>query len=365
MESRQATTNIMKWQHADGHWVDAETQTIPLIGYDGGLVGVAEIFSGLSRATRRPSEHKTAANRDSRTAIADRGELETQLTWLVNEFGENKKSAPFSVIIADIDYFQSINEDFGHEAGDRVLIEIAKLIRSKTASGDLVGQYGGEEFVVICPSTNLDQACSRAERLRKIMSRTPWGDLNGESITASFGVAQMEPDDSMSSLLRRADRALYISKETGRNRTISLTNEEFINGIDPAPRTDDEDMQEEPFVFRTTFHACVAEEILVYKLGGFMADQNAKLVDANFKEAIFSIGSGGLLGGWGSTADRQPISLHVQFCKKPRGTKSKSGPSQVPVDVTIRPRGRVRDREMFQTRAKRVVRALRAYFAAN
>ena len=117
-----------------------------------------------------------------------------------------------------------------------------------------------------------------------------------------------------------------------------------MNGADPEPRA--EDMR----TFRTSrscsaprSYACVAAEILVYKLGGFMADQNAKLVDANFQEAMFSIGSGGLLGGWGSTGDRQPISLHVQFCTNPRGKKSKAGPSQVPVDVTIRPRGRVRD----------------------
>ncbi len=175
----------------------------------------------------------------------------------------------------------------------------------------------------------------------------------------------MERGDSVSSLLRRADRALYLSKETGRNRTTTLTNEEFLNGADPDPPCEDEDVQDEPFVFRTTFLACVTAEILVYKLGGFMADQNAKLVDANFKEAMFSIGSGGLLGGWGSTSDRQPISLHVQFSTDPREKKSKAGASQVPVEVTIRPRGRVRDRELFQLRAKRVVKSLRAYFAAN
>ncbi len=177
MESGRPMTNIMKWQHADGHWVDTETQTVPLIGYDGDLQGVAEIFRDLSRTSRRPLEFrelKMAASRDALTSVANRGELETQLTLLVNEYGETKKPEPFSVIFLDIDHFKSINDNFGHAAGDHVLIETAKLIQHETYSGELVGRYGGEEFVIICPSTELEQARSRRSGSGRPSAASPW-----------------------------------------------------------------------------------------------------------------------------------------------------------------------------------------------
>ncbi|MCA9071261.1 MAG: hypothetical protein KDA84_20175, partial [Planctomycetaceae bacterium] len=114
-------------------------------------------------------------------------------------------------------------------------------------------------------------------------------------------------------------------------------------------------------------YACVAAEMIVYKLGGFVADQDAYLVDANSEQATLRLGSGGLLGRWGSSEDRQPVTLCVRFAtKNSRGQKTNMGPSQkVPVEVTVTPRGRVRKAEMFQSRAKRVVKSLRSFFAAD
>lgn len=367
METGRPLTTIMKWKHANGTWVDAETQTVPLIDRDGKLQGVAEIFRDLSRTSRRPLEYrelKLAASRDALTSVANRGELETQLTLLVNDFAQKDSPDPFSVIFLDIDHFKPINDTYGHAVGDQVLIETARLMQHETYSGELVGRYGGEEFVIICPSTNLQQARKRAERLRQTIERKEFTQLSGSSITSSFGVAQMERGDSVASLLRRADRALYISKETGRNRTTTLTIEEFLSGEMPEPEIPEP--VDDPFVFQTTFHACVAAEMIVYKLGGFVVDQQAKLVDANSEQATLHMGAGGILGGWGNTDDRQPISLHVRFSSKSRGKTAASGAStKVPVVVTIKPRGRVRKSEVFQSRAKRVVKALRSYFAAD
>jgi hypothetical protein len=119
-------------------------------------------------------------------------------------------------------------------------------------------------------------------------------------------------------------------------------------------------------VYQITFHACVAAEMIVYKLGGFVADQKAKLVNANSEEATLHLGYGGMLGGWGSTDDKQPISLHVRFSPKARGKKNNGEPTQQsPVEVTVRPRGRAPKSEVFQSRAKRLVKALRAYFVAD
>ncbi len=367
MENGRAVTNIMKWQHANGTWIDAEAQTVPLIGLDGKLQGVAEIFRDLSRTSRRPLEYrelKLAASRDALTSVANRGELETQLTLLVNEFGETNDVEPFSVIFMDIDHFKSINDTYGHAAGDQALIETARLMQHETYSGELVGRYGGEEFVIICPATDLEQAQKRAERLRQSISRKDIAQLSGHRITASFGVGQIEPGDSVESLLRRADRALFISKESGRNRTTTLTNEEFLNGAMPVANS--QETKADPYVFQSTFHACVAAEMIIYKLGGFVVDQSAKLVDANSEEATLYLGTGGLLGGWGSSEERQPVVLHVRFSTMRNGRKTTTGPSQrVPVEVTVKPRGRSPKVDVFQSRAKRVVKALRSYFVGD
>ena len=367
MESGHPVSNIMKWQHANGSWVDAEVQSVPLIGRDGQLHGVAEIFRDVSRTSRRPLEYrelKLAASRDPLTSVANRGELETQLTLLVNEFAEKSNADPFSVIFLDIDHFKSINDNYGHAAGDQVLIETARLMQHETYSGELVSRYGGEEFVILCPSTDLKHAKKRAERLRQSVSKKEFAQLSGSTITASFGVAQIERGDSVASLLRRADRALYISKETGRNKTTTLTNEEFLNGTMPEPEKKTA-VEEDPFVYRTTFLACVAAEMIVYKLGGFLADEEARLVDVKEEEATLHLGSRGLLGSWGSTDDRQPVSIHVTFSTKGTKKNPAAASTRVPVHVTVRPRGWVRDDEVFQSRAKRVIKALRSYFAAE
>lgn len=124
--------------------------------------------------------------------------------------------APLSVIMLDIDYFKKINDDFGHNVGDEILKKIAQLIKSSLRANDFLGRWGGEEFLVVCPSTNLAEALMVAEKLRAVMVNTPFSPL--EKVTASFGVAEWNNGESHDSLISRADAALYRSKNAGRNR---------------------------------------------------------------------------------------------------------------------------------------------------
>src|SRR5690606_10371383 len=140
---------------------------------------------------------------------------------LVAEYSCSNGREPFSVIFLDIDYFKSINDTYGHTVGDEVLVDLARLLQHETYSGELVGRYGGEEFVVVCPGTDLMQSIKRAERLRVAISRGHLGNVKGLEVTASFGVTQSEPGDSVESIIRRADKALYKAKDLGRNRTCS------------------------------------------------------------------------------------------------------------------------------------------------
>lgn len=122
----------------------------------------------------------------------------------------------FSVIMIDVDFFKQVNDTHGHPIGDRVLIEVAQLLRAGTRAIDVVGRWGGEEFLIICPHTDEAGACQLAENLRKSVQNHRFQVV--ESKTASFGVASVEPGDTSKDVVARADAALYAAKTGGRNR---------------------------------------------------------------------------------------------------------------------------------------------------
>jgi two-component system cell cycle response regulator len=145
---------------------------------------------------------------------------------LDNLIASSKRSGkPLSFVIMDIDYFKSINDTNGHDIGDEVLKEFASRIAANVRGIDLACRYGGEEFVVVMPDTDVAFAYSVAERLRQqievtpiVISRTP----NELKITVSMGIAKSEGgEDTSEALLHRADQALYRAKRTGRNRVVA------------------------------------------------------------------------------------------------------------------------------------------------
>lgn len=122
-----------------------------------------------------------------------------------------------SLIIFDIDYFKSVNDTFGHLVGDKVLIETAKLISKNLRKADVFGRYGGEEFIIICTETNLNSAYLLAEKLRINIEKHLFDEVGQKTI--SLGVSKLNAADTFDSLIKKADSALYDSKNRGRNRT--------------------------------------------------------------------------------------------------------------------------------------------------
>lgn len=123
---------------------------------------------------------------------------------------------PLSVILLDIDYFKNINDTYGHQVGDLVLIHIAGLLDSRTRRSDILGRWGGEEFMIVCPETDSARAMEVAEKLRTEIAHHDFPAV--KSKTASFGVAAYEPGETTDDLVARADAALYRAKNSGRNR---------------------------------------------------------------------------------------------------------------------------------------------------
>jgi len=123
-----------------------------------------------------------------------------------------------SYIMLDIDYFKKINDQFGHQVGDEVLQKIAKFIKSQIRSTDFAGRWGGEEFLIICPNTVLENAALLAEQLRNGFMKLQIS--TGSAITASFGVGEISSGECTNALIKRIDNALYEAKKNGRNRLV-------------------------------------------------------------------------------------------------------------------------------------------------
>ncbi len=155
------------------------------------------------------------------------------------EIGENEIQRakrfhyPLSVIMLDIDFFKSINDDFGHAAGDEVLIEIARICRNGLRGTDTLARLGGEEFAVLLPHTDIKAAISVAEHLRECIEKSDVNfSTNTVKVTASFGVTELKPVDThIKIMLDRADILLYKAKNEGRNRVISDTKKKIYREL--------------------------------------------------------------------------------------------------------------------------------------
>jgi len=159
---------------------------------------------------------------DQLTGLHNRRYMEGQLDPLVRRavLGGD----PVALLVIDIDHFKMINDSFGHAVGDEVLREFAVRLASNVRAIDLPVRFGGEEFVVVMPETELAHAHRIAERIRLHVAGSPFRVLGGEellTVTISIGVASSLADDSPETLIRRADEAMYEAKEAGRNRVIA------------------------------------------------------------------------------------------------------------------------------------------------
>ncbi|MEQ8334297.1 diguanylate cyclase [Nisaea sp.] len=124
----------------------------------------------------------------------------------------------FGVIMMDIDHFKQVNDMFGHQTGDRVLEEVARVLTETSRPTDIVGRWGGEEFLVVCPETDMPGLTAKAERFRRALEAYTFPGVGQK--TSSFGIAAYQPGQDAKDLLSRADAALYRAKESGRNRVV-------------------------------------------------------------------------------------------------------------------------------------------------
>jgi len=159
---------------------------------------------------------------DALTGLFNRRYMEMHLATLVEQSANRGK--PIAVLILDIDYFKAINDGHGHDAGDDVLREFSLRVRKAIRNIDLACRYGGEEFVIVMPETDMGVATMVAERLRRLIANEPFAIEQGMrllDVTISIGIAALvNPTDTAAAMLKRADQALYRAKRDGRNRVV-------------------------------------------------------------------------------------------------------------------------------------------------
>ncbi|SFL67392.1 diguanylate cyclase (GGDEF) domain-containing protein [Paenibacillus sp. 1_12] len=162
---------------------------------------------------------------DALTELHNRRYLAQEGSKIIEKCVETQQ--PCTIMMIDVDYFKKVNDTYGHQVGDRVLLHIAKILKLQTRPSDLVARYGGEEFTVLAQHTDLDEAILIGEAIRKKIENEPYREEEFLiPLTASVGIAQlpflsetdMTADTRLSSLAEAADRALYRAKQSGRNR---------------------------------------------------------------------------------------------------------------------------------------------------
>ena len=280
----QSLRRLTVWGR-NGRCVAVDSHVIPVIGGDGNTQGAILLLHDASSEIsleQRCQSLADKASRDPLTQVANRAEFDRVHAMFVT--AHQQQQVPCALLMCDLDRFKLVNDTYGHQAGDEAIKSLAALLKGACHPGDLVARYGGEEFVMLLADCDNTTASRRADQIRLALSQVPQPKMNGQSITVSFGVTEIQPGDTAETMLRRADRALLMAKENGRNQVVQLG-----SGLDAKPeqRADDaaagRQERARTWSFEQTLVTPVPTKMAIEKLRGFVADHEANIlkIDGN------------------------------------------------------------------------------------
>ncbi|MFH1026768.1 MAG: diguanylate cyclase [Pseudomonadota bacterium] len=216
-KTREASVYL---HHALGHRVPVSVRTSPVRDDNGQILGAVEIFSDNSSSLQILLEYeqlKQDAYLDQLTAVGNRRYGEMTLSTRIYDLQTH--DIPFGVLFIDIDHFKIFNDQYCHKTGDDVLVMVAKSISFSLRKMDSVARWGGEEFIVILPGASSVIVKSVSERIRILIENSfIMAGNNKLNVTVSIGATMSRPDDTIETIVSRADRHMYLSKSRGRNR---------------------------------------------------------------------------------------------------------------------------------------------------
>jgi len=351
-----------------GRTVSVDAHAIPVPGDDGKPLGAVLLLHDASSETtleQRCQSLYEKATKDPLTQVANRAEFDRVHAMFVA--AHQQQQVPCSMMIGDLDRFKQINDVYGHQAGDEAIKSLANLLKSSCRPGDLVARYGGEEFVMLFADCDNATAARRSEQIRKSLAQLPLPVLDGRSITASFGVTEVQPGDTPETMLRRADRALLMAKAKGRNMVVQLGSG---GGAEPASSDEPARASKGDSLLQRTLITPVPIKIAVEKLRGFVADHQAEIVAVEGNNIRLQIGDG--QGGWMRRITDRAVDFIVQLkFEEERYQKDTSEPgsnstARTRIQVEINPKkARDRRRADLQNRAREVLVSFRSYLMAT
>ncbi len=213
--------NLVYLNHKDGHRVSVMVKTIPI--YDGDeIVGSAEVFvDDKEKAKLRYDieKLKELTIRDQLTSLPNRRYIENYIESKIYE--SNRLGLSFGILFMDIDHFKSMNDNYGHEFGDKVLKLVSETFTNCIRKNDMIGRWGGEEFIGIFVGTSYEDLKKIAENLRMLVENSSLRLEEGHiSVTISIGATVHSGKESMDEIIKIADENMYKAKEAGRNRVV-------------------------------------------------------------------------------------------------------------------------------------------------
>ena len=207
-------------RHKLGHRVPVCVRVAPIANRSGQIVGAVEIFNDVSarkQVERRVHELEGIAFRDTLTCLPNRRYVELKVKQSLEELRQFER--PFGLLMFDVDHFKQVNDRYGHDTGDAILKVISETMTKSLRANDIVGRWGGEEFLAVLLDVDAGLLRGLAERCRSLVAES--GVLSGESrisVTVSVGATLVTREDSIHEAIKRADQLMYVSKSSGRNR---------------------------------------------------------------------------------------------------------------------------------------------------
>ena len=347
-----------------------DAHAIPVIDQKGVTQGAVLLFHdasseiSLERRCQRLHEKST---KDPMTKVANRAELDRVHEMFVA--AHRQQEVPCSLMMFDMDRFKLVNDTYGHQAGDDAIMSLVSLLKSSCRPGDLVARYGGEEFVVLCADCDVATAARRADQIRKSLSQISQPRMDGRAVTVSAGVTEIQPGDTPDTMLRRADRALLLGKDKGRNTVVQLG-----AGGDESDESTAVPRQAKPKqIYEQDLITPVPVKMAVEKLRGFVADHQARITSINGNRVCLEIAPRSNKGLQGRVERPIPMLLEVLFeeqrLQNEKGTGANGATTErtrTKINVVVGPRTD-RDRrrnEELDNRASELINSFRAYLMA-
>ncbi|MCA1773267.1 MAG: GGDEF domain-containing protein [Halomonas sp.] len=208
-------------QH-DGSRRHIEWRITAMGGYQHDTITLVLTQRDVTGQVENEAQLKQLATTDMLTGLVNRSQFDTTLKSELSR--HDRYARPLSLIMLDIDYFKDINDGYGHDVGDQILVEMANLLKGNLRQADYCARWGGEEFMLLTPETSLENAVFLADKIRRMINTSNF-PVSGP-VTASFGVVEAKPQESVKRIMKRVDNALYLAKEKGRDQVSPI---ELVN----------------------------------------------------------------------------------------------------------------------------------------